>query len=108
MASTEEIKRILEDLRLAIDKGKFTPISRRKNMRTLAQLGLTWEDAKDEIRSLSEKDYQKGPEADRDRPMEDKLWVFKKRVCGEVIYIKFKVLYQEDGSVKVISFHIDE
>lgn len=108
MASTEEIKKILEDLRLAIDEGKFIPINRRKNMRTLAQLGLTWEDAKDEIRLLSVKNYQKGPEIDRDRPKEDKFWIFKKKVCGEVIYIKFKVLYKVDGSLRVVSFHIDE
>ena len=36
------------------------------------------------------------------------FWVFKKNVDGNSIYIKFKVLYQKDGGVRVVSFHIDE
>ena len=77
-------------------------------MDTLAQLGLTWQDAKDEIYALTPQEYFKGPEIDRDFPSSDRFWIFKKRIEKNVVYIKFKVLYQEDGSVKFVSFHIDE
>lgn len=108
MPSRQAIETILRDLQLAIDMGKFQPIFRRKNLETLAMLGLTWEDAKAEIYTLTADDYFQGPSVDRNFPASDRLWVFKKRIDGESIYIKFKVLYMEDGSVRVVSFHIDE
>lgn len=108
MPSAFDIQKVLADLRSAIDAGKFHPIPRRKNMLTLSRLGLTWQDAKDEIYTLEPRHYFRGPSTDWDRPSEDKFWEFKKRVEGEVLYIKFKVLYQEDGRIKLVSFHIDE
>lgn len=74
----------------------------------MTALGLTWEDAKEEIYSLKTQNYISGPEPDRNRPGSDMLWIFKKTVLGNVLYIKFKVEYLCDGSVKVISFHLDE
>lgn len=108
MPSTADIQQVLSDLRTAIDAGKFQPISRPKNRNTLARLGLTWQDAQDEIYDLEPRHYFQGPSVDRDRPTSDMFWVFKKHVEGEILYIKFKVLYQEDGRVKLVSFHIDE
>lgn len=102
------IQKALTDMRSAIDCNKFQPVNRRKNLATLAKLGLTWEDAKDAIYTLTEKEYRRGPMLDLDDPTSDHFWEFKKRVEGEVIYIKFKVLYQVDGRVKLVSFHIDE
>ena len=102
-----DIDKILADMRLAIDDGKFQPISRKKNLNTLAQLGITWDDVKDEIYELTAGDYFQGPETDRDYPGTDPFWMFKKSVSGKIIYIKFKVLYLNDGSVKLVSFHID-
>lgn len=104
----EEIDRILDDMRSAIDVGMVTTVDRRKNLMTLARLGLTWEDVKEEMYELSRSDYVSGPSTDRDRPTADKLWVFKKCVLGEKIYIKFKIEYQIDNNLKVLSFHIDE
>jgi len=108
VATSDLIKKTLTDVKTAIDSGKFQPISRLKNRNTLAQLGLTWEDAKSELYELEEADYHTGPMVDNDDFDSDFFWVFKKRVSGEMIYIKFKILYQEDGRVKVVSFHIDE
>ena len=108
MASLAEIQKILGDMRTAIDSGKFQPIHRRKNLDTLARLGITWADAKEEIYALSASHYRRGPMEDRDIPGSDHFWEFKKRVMGEMIYIKFKVMYQEDGRVKTVSFHLDE
>ena len=93
------VQKILSDMRYAIDNKKFYPINRRKNLETLA---------KEEIYDLKEEDYKSGPSVDRDDPSSDHFWVFKKKVDGNSIYIKFKVLYQKDGGVRVVSFHIDE
>lgn len=107
MVPIADIEKILGDMRLAIDAGKFQPIPRQKNMNTLATLGISWEDAKAEIYGLTASEYFQGPEVDRDFPSTDLFWVFKKNIGGQVIYIKFKVLYLEDGSVRLVSFHID-
>ena len=102
-----DIIKILTDMRNAIDNHKYNPVKRKKNLDTLAILGITWSDAIEEIYSLTSSDYDSGPEIDRNRPLGDSLWVFKKNVYGNLIYIKFKVEYQENGDVKVLSFHID-
>lgn len=107
-ASNEEIERVLEDMREAIQAGKFVFVERRKNIDTLTELGLLPDDIRDELMDLSCSEYIKGPEEDRDRKQADYFWVFKKKISGQVIYIKFKVEYQIDGGVKVVSFHIDE
>lgn len=101
-------QKILDDMRTAIENNKFYPISRKKNMKTLALLGIPWEVAKDEIYELKESDYFSGPKVDRDYPTSDFFWEFKKNIDGHLIYIKFKVLYQEDGGVRVVSFHLDK
>ena len=108
MGSPDAITKILSDMRSAIDRHKIVLAPRKKNMDTLARLGLTWQDAQDEIYSLTEADYHQGPMLDRNDTTSDHLWVFKKRIDGEVIYIKFKVVYQENGEVRVVSFHIAE
>ena len=76
-------------------------------MDTLAQLGITWQHAFNEMYELTSSDYHAGPEQDRDFPDSDSLWVFKKVVNGQIIYIKFKVMYQQNGETKIVSFHID-
>ncbi len=106
-ASDKEIDQILVDMRSAIVSKKYIPVPRRKNIETIARLGITWSDALNEIYSLSRTDYISGPEIDKDRPSSDMLWIFKKNVYGNLIYIKFKMEYQENGDVKIISFHFD-
>lgn len=106
-ASKSDIQALLADVRKSIDAGRFIPVCRLKNMNTLALLGITWKDAKDEIYGLTDANYVSGPEIDRNYPNSDKLWIFKKIVLNHVIYIKFKVEYQKNGDVRVVSFHID-
>ena len=107
-ASHEEIERVLKDMREAIQAEKFVFVKRRKNLDTLTELGLMPEDIPDELMDLSCSEYIKGPEQDRDQKESDYFWIFKKKISWQVIYIKFKVEYQIDGGVKVVSFHIDE
>lgn len=108
MVPLEDIEKILSDIRLAIDEGKFQPIERGKNKYTLSMLGISWDDVKSEIYELTATEYFQGPEVDRDDPHSDRFWMFKKSIDGQVIYIKFKVLYMKDGRVKVVSFHLDQ
>lgn len=103
-----EVEKILKDMRSAWRMNKIDLIPRKKNMDTLALMGLLPSDAKDAMYGLTYSDYVKGPEEDRDDPQSDRLWVFKMKLDNQIIYIKFKILYQTDGSVKTLSFHIDE
>ncbi len=82
---------------------------RKENMNTLTQLGMTSQQAFEEIMELSYADYVSGPDRDWDRPDEEPLWVFKKTVQDEVLYIKFKFYFTQAGEkgVKFISFHIE-
>lgn len=48
------VQKILSDMRYAIDNKKFYPINRRKNLDTLAHLGISWDAAKEEIYDLKE------------------------------------------------------
>lgn len=106
-APMKEIEKILADMRYAIDNHKYRLVERKKNMDTLARLGIMMSDAVEEIYGLTPSDYYSGPMIDRDRPLSDRLWVFKKGISGSIIYIKFKVQYQENGNGLILSFHID-
>lgn len=99
---------ILKLVKVAIENKNIDFVPREKNRKTLAQLGITWRDAIDEIKSLEETNYFKGPMEDKDRKDGDSLWVFKKVVVGEIIYIKFKIDSTAKNQLKVIGFHIDE
>jgi len=107
LLSQQDIESVLSDMRQAIRCNRCFLVPRKENMNTLAQLGITGKDAFDEIIELTYKDYFQGPVTDRDRPAEDALWVFKKTIQNEVIYIKFKIEYQKNGGAKFVSFHID-
>ena len=107
-SSQVDVEKILSDMRNALQQGKFFFAHRSKNMATLSALGLLMSDVRDELLNLSFSDYINGPEIDYGFPTSDRLWVFKKSISGQVIYIKFKVEYQTDGKVRVVSFHIDE
>jgi hypothetical protein len=107
LSSQQDIESILSDMRQAIDCGHCYLVPRKENMDTLAQLGITGKDAFQEIMQLSVHDYFQGPMTDWGRPTEDDLWVFKKTIQDEAIYIKFKIEYQKNGEAKFVSFHID-
>lgn len=101
------VKLVLEDLRMAIQNKRCIPTERKINLDTLALLGWLWDDAFDEMQKLTFADYVAGLVEDEDYPLDDDLWIFKRIIQGYAIYIKFKVRYLSDGSVLVISFHID-
>lgn len=106
-SSKEVIEIFLDDVKTAITAGKCKIAPRKKNMDTLAQLGLLSSDAYDMVYELTYSDYVEGPSTDRDYPLDDDFWVFKIYTMGNIIYIKLKVLYLEDESLSIVSFHID-
>lgn len=77
----------------------------KKNRRTRQELGLSIHDIEDSIKNLDEKDFFRGPEKDRDIP-EEFLYIFKKTLEHQVIYIKLKL--RNNKIVVCLSFHIDE
>jgi hypothetical protein len=78
-----------------------------KNLKTLAKLEMTREDARQEILSLSVMDYCAGPL--KDPKIKGDVWIFKKIIQGEEIYIKLKLWGDKrDLGVRVLSFHIAE
>ena len=107
-SSKEAIDIFLDDVRTAITAGRCTFTPREKNMVTLAQLGILSSDACDIVYELTHADYVEGPSPDRDYPLDDDFWVFKQDTMGNLIYIKLKIRYLEDGALSIFSFHIDE
>lgn len=105
-ASVEDIEIVLADMRKAIDNKKYSIYPREEYKDTLSRLGIMPADALAEIYSLTCDDYYQGPETDRNKPHSDKLWMFRKNIFCSLVYIKFKILYQKDGRLIIISFHI--
>ena len=92
------IKIILEDLgnlRVASD--------RKKNMDTLARLGITPAGCITYINSLTYRNYLSGPMDDRDTDEENCIWEFGTRINAIDVYIKIKHI--EDDDLLVLSFH---
>lgn len=107
-SSREDVEAFLNDLFDGIECKNCVCKDRKKNMDTLAVLGWKWQDAIDEISTLTFRDYICGPEIDYDFPHDDDFWVFKRQINGQLVYIKLKIKYLEDKSVLVWSFHFDE
>lgn len=77
-------------------------MERKKNLETLADLGLLPRDILDCINELTPEDYCNGPNDDLDYGDKDCIWEFGKDSYGCEIYIKLKV---DAEKVKDISFH---
>lgn len=98
----------LSRMREAIGAGRYQVDDRDKNIRTLSKLGIVWRDALDEVLELTKDNYYEGPLVDYQNENSDMYWVFKKVVSEKPIYIKFKIIYEQDGTLYLKSFHIDE
>lgn len=106
-ASESDVEAFLSDARAAIEDGEYIFDKSQKNIETLKRLGKTLEEALDEICNLDIGDIFSGPEVHDRNPNLDKVWMFKKNVFYQTIYIKLQVLYQHDKRLVVMSFHID-
>ncbi len=97
--------KFLKEFKMIATKGRGIDIvSRRKNLDSLAKLGLTKRNCKDEILGLSVVDYCAGPKPDKDRS--GQIWEFGKRISGRNVYIKLKIgQVGQQKIAKCISFH---
>lgn len=94
--SVKKIEEFLEAFRKAVRKrGQIEFIERTSINKDLASLGITSAMATKEVKSLVAKDYQVGPQQDRDAhkfPNEKgDVWVFEKEINGKKAYIKLKL-----------------
>jgi hypothetical protein len=107
-AEKEVVRRFLRDFKQIATAGRGVDIvDRRKNMQSLAQLGLTKRNCIALILGLSVEDYCDGPKPDKGRPGE--IWEFGQVIEGKEVYIKLKIA--QVGRVmlaKCLSFHIAE
>ena len=95
---------LFEFKRIATEGRGIDFVPRRENLETLAELGLTVRNARDEITGLSVSDYCEGPIPDKDKP--GNVWVFGKEIGGKEVYIKIRIASTEDKKIaKCISFH---
>lgn len=107
-AKKEAVRQFLREFKQIATAGRGIDIvDRRKNMESLATLGLTKKNCREEILGLSMQDYCDGPKPDKDRPGE--IWEFGKLIEGKEVYIKLKIAPVEGVKLaKCISFHVAE
>lgn len=105
---TEAIRRFLREFKQIATAGRGVDIvDRRKNMESLAQLGLTKRNCIDVLLSLSVEDYCDGPKPDKGRTGE--IWEFGRVIEGKEVYIKLKIAQVgEVRLAKCLSFHLAE
>ena len=84
----------------------FTFADREESLDTLARLGITVKQAKEEILGLTYQNYYRGPIPDTSSKG-GAYWEFGKTVCGEQIFMKLKA-DTEHGVAICFSFHIPD
>jgi hypothetical protein len=106
----EIVKNILIKIKNLIAKGNYTFLgSRKENIETLLELGLKYIHVKQEILSLTPKEYSQGPLLDKDQSnyKNEYFWIFGKNTQNKLIYIKLKIRKTNDYEEAVcLSFHI--
>lgn len=106
MVSARELRAFLSRVHGAISQCKYRILEYRQNyLDTVAQLGITEQDVIDDIEALTERENWI---ADRDdNPnFPGLVWICKKHLHGEVIYIKLKIPPRSDQLI-IMSYHID-
>ena len=101
-AKTAEITAFLRDFK-RLAQNKFVFIRRKKNLDSIAQLGVKIRHVKNLILQLTYRDYVSGPKKDRDRK-KGNIWEFGAKIDNEEVYIKLSDDFGH-GIAKCISFH---
>jgi len=95
-----------------VAKGNYIFLgSRKENFETLLELGLKYSHVKQEILSLTPKEYSQGPLLDKDQTnyKDESFWIFGKKIQNKLIYIKLKIRKTNEHEETVcMSFHIAE
>ena len=106
MTKDQELSTFLRDIKTC---DVILVIQTEKNKQTRYLLGMSLLEQDNIIRNLSNNDYYSGPLSDYDTSKPENLWVFKVNYEGRVLYIKLKILEEQENCkvVVVISLHID-
>ncbi len=109
VTSTEHIQDFLLQMRNLIQSRNYDFVPRKKNMQALIDCGMTIKDAKEELLNLTVTDYYKGPKRDFDHNRPGDIWEFKKKIDELKIYIKVKIVHENNKKVlRCLAFHKDE
>jgi len=101
------VRQFLSEFKDVIYANGLRIIERLKNKDALLELGLTSNQRKEIILSLSVLDYNSGPI--KDIYKSGVFWVFGKTIDSAEIYIKLKIVEQDDEEYAVcLSFHKSE
>jgi hypothetical protein len=84
----------------------FSFAERDKGLDTIARLGITIQQAKEEILGLTYEDYYRGPIPDKG-PKGGEYWEFGKTICEQEVFIKLKTV-SKHGVAICFSFHIPD
>lgn len=87
-------------------QSNFKFVEREKSLDSIACLGITPKQVKQEIMGLTYEDYCRGPVPDTG-PKGGELWEFGKKIEGKEIFIRLKVVLQHKLA-KCQSFHVAE
>lgn len=103
----EEIEAFLDDVRKTSQRS-FILWSTEENKKTRIELGYTKNDVKNEICTLSPRDYSEGPVHEHHTVNE--VWIFGRIIQGNEVYIKIKLIGmnnsgEEIDTVYCLSFH---
>jgi hypothetical protein len=99
--SSKKVLDFLERFKRKADQEGIHFQDRKRNLDSLANLGLSIEDAEEIILGLTEEEYVTGPEKDLDGSSGE-IWVFGSSYGGRRLYIKVKL---DNIRSKCISFH---
>ena len=87
-------------------QNNFKFVERDKSLDSIARLGISLKQAKEEIMGLTYENYCKGPVPDTGTKGGE-YWEFGKLICEQEIFIKLKTV-SEYGAAICFSFHIPE
>ncbi|MBE3128084.1 MAG: type II toxin-antitoxin system MqsR family toxin [Actinobacteria bacterium] len=108
----EIVRNILIKIKSLVAKGNYIFLGNRKNnLETLLDLGYKPEHIKQDILSLTPKEYSEGPLLDKDQInyKDESFWIFGKNIQNKLIYIKLKIRkINEYEEAVCMSFHIAE
>ena len=82
---------------------QWTLVERKKNMDSIAEMGIPIAQVKATLLGLKVTDYCSGPDEDRDRKGIH-IWVFGAKINDDEIYIKLSDDFRGDQA-KCLSFH---
>jgi len=87
-------------------QNNFKFVERGKSLDSLARLGITVKQAKEEIMGLTVEDYYRGPIPDKG-PKGGEYWEFGKTICEQEVFIKLKTV-SKHGVAICFSFHMPD